>query len=124
MELAVAVRPVGASGAMCATWELMLGICEVGLMAGLMFIQGVYDHHMIRVYRKTRWSPEAIATSHSLGRVSLMIGFAKCWIGSAPPILRSSSRSSRVGWALGARLVETAPISGTPFEVGERQGEG
>ena len=63
-----------ATGAMRATWEMMLGICEVGLKAGLTQIEGVYDHNMIRVYRKTRWSPIPIAQSRKAGTVPIYVG--------------------------------------------------
>lgn len=67
-------RTCTATGAMLATWELMLGICEVGLLAGLTQIQGVYDRSMIRVYRKTRWSPTPIASSKHFGPMPVYVG--------------------------------------------------
>jgi len=63
-----------ATGAMRATWDMMLGICEVGLQAGLSQIQGVYDQSMIRVYRKTRWSPVPIAESRKVGAIPIYVG--------------------------------------------------
>jgi acyl homoserine lactone synthase len=67
-------RDVTATGAMRTTWEMMLGICEVGLMAGLTHIQGVYDQYMIRVYRKTRWTPRPLASTDRFGRATVYVG--------------------------------------------------
>lgn len=65
---------VTSTGAMRDTLELMLGICEVGQLAGLTFIQGVYDKSMLRIYKKTRWSPVTIAKSTTLGRLPVYVG--------------------------------------------------
>lgn len=62
------------TGAMRDTLELMLGICEVGQLAGLTFIQGVYDKSMLRIYKRTRWSPVTIAKSTTLGRLPVYVG--------------------------------------------------
>jgi len=67
-------QDITATGAMRTTWEMMLGICEVGLMAGLTHIQGVYNQYMIRVYRKTRWTPRPIASTARFGSVTVYVG--------------------------------------------------
>jgi N-acyl-L-homoserine lactone synthetase len=67
-------KEVSATGAMRTTWELMLGICEVGLLAGLTQIQGVYGESMIGVYRRTRWSPVPIARTERLGPLPVYVG--------------------------------------------------
>jgi acyl homoserine lactone synthase len=63
-----------ATGAMRTTWELMLGICEVGLRAGISQIQGVYDQSMVRVYKKTRWTPTPITRTGRLGSLPVFVG--------------------------------------------------
>lgn len=45
------------------TFELMHGGCEVAMMAGISQIVGVFDPFMLRVYRRTGWGPEIIASS-------------------------------------------------------------
>ncbi len=63
-----------ATGAMRVTWELMLGICEIALRAGISQIQGVYEEPMIRVYKRTRWSPVSIARTEKLGKLPVHVG--------------------------------------------------
>ncbi len=65
---------VSPTGAMRTTWELMLGICEVALLAGLTHIQGVYSESMIRVYKRTRWSPTPVAKSKQPGSPVIYVG--------------------------------------------------
>ena len=45
------------------TFELMHGGCEVAMMAGISQVVGVFDPFMLRVYRRTGWGPEIIASS-------------------------------------------------------------
>ncbi len=66
--------PYTATGARRPTFELMLGMCEVGLMSGDSFFQGVYDRTMTRIYRQTRWQPIEIATTAGLGPLPVYAG--------------------------------------------------
>ena len=43
--------------------EMLMGICEVGLMSGLTGIIGVYDPRLIRIYGRIGWRPEPLARS-------------------------------------------------------------
>lgn len=45
------------------TFELMHGGCEVAIMAGIEQVVGVFDPFMLRVYRRTGWGPEIVASS-------------------------------------------------------------
>jgi N-acyl-L-homoserine lactone synthetase len=45
--------------------ELMLGICETALIAGIAQILGVYDRRMVKIYRRIGWEPEVLATGQS-----------------------------------------------------------
>jgi acyl homoserine lactone synthase len=45
------------------TFELMHGGCEVAMKAGISQILGVFDPFMLRVYRRTGWGPEIVASS-------------------------------------------------------------
>jgi len=49
------------------TFELMHGGCEVAMMAGVEQVLGVFDPMMLRVYRRTGWGPEIIASTDQLG---------------------------------------------------------
>jgi len=49
------------------TFELMHGGCEVVLMAGVEQVLGIFDPFMLRVYRRTGWGPEIIASTDELG---------------------------------------------------------
>jgi acyl homoserine lactone synthase len=49
------------------TFELMHGGCEVALMAGVDQVLGIFDPLMLRVYRRTGWGPEIIASTDQLG---------------------------------------------------------
>jgi N-acyl-L-homoserine lactone synthetase len=60
--------------AMRVSWEINLGVCEVGLLAGLTQIQAVYDQFMIKVYRRTQWSPTPMAKSNRFGRLPVYVG--------------------------------------------------
>lgn len=66
--------PYTATGARRPTFELMLGMCEVGLMASVNFFQGVYDRTMTRIYRQTRWQPVEIADTAGLGNLPVYVG--------------------------------------------------
>jgi N-acyl-L-homoserine lactone synthetase len=49
------------------TFELMHGGCEVALMAGVEQDLGIFDPFMLRVYGRTGWGPEIIASTEQLG---------------------------------------------------------
>ena len=67
------VEPTGA-GVNRTTCELFLGMCEVGLQAGLSQIIGVFDRRMVRIYRRIGWSPDVISSSDKFGRAPLFVG--------------------------------------------------
>lgn len=56
------------------TFELMHGGCEVALMAGISQIVGVFDPFMLRVYRRTGWGPEIVATSNKTNPGPIHLG--------------------------------------------------
>ena len=60
--------------AMRVSWEINLGVCEVGLLAGLSQIQAVYDQFMIKVYKRTGWTPTPMAKSTRFGRLPVYVG--------------------------------------------------
>ncbi|HEX8168590.1 MAG TPA: acyl-homoserine-lactone synthase [Beijerinckiaceae bacterium] len=72
------------------TCELFLGLCEVGLRAGLSQLIGVYDPRMIRIYRRMNWSPDMISSSDKFGRTPLFVGL---WDVSAEALAAMRERS-------------------------------
>lgn len=52
---------------------LMLAGCEMGLRFGLEHSVGVFDAHMVRIYRSIGWSPEVVGTSGQ-GRDRISVG--------------------------------------------------
>jgi acyl homoserine lactone synthase len=52
----------------------MHGGCEVALMAGVEQVLGIFDPLMLRVYRRTGWGPEIIASTHQLGSSVVYFG--------------------------------------------------
>ena len=56
------------------TFELMHGGCEVALMAGISQIVGVFDPFMLRVYRRTGWGPEIVASSNKTDHGPIHLG--------------------------------------------------
>jgi acyl homoserine lactone synthase len=56
------------------TFELMHGGCEVAMKAGLSQIIGVFDPFMLRVYRRTGWGPEIVATSEKANPGPIYLG--------------------------------------------------
>jgi len=123
-----------ATGAMRTTWELMLGICEVGLRAGLSHIQGVYDQSMVRVYKKTRWTPAPVASTTRLGPLPVFVGLWEVDEETLLRMRRVSGISSSViePVASGRTLILEEPVNVTltpgehevhrsPVLVGDRQ---
>jgi N-acyl-L-homoserine lactone synthetase len=56
------------------TFELMHGGCEVALTAGVEQVLGIFDPFMLRVYRRTGWGPEIIASTDQLGPNTVYFG--------------------------------------------------
>jgi N-acyl-L-homoserine lactone synthetase len=56
------------------TFELMHGGCEVAMMAGITQVVGVFDPFMLRVYRRTGWGPEIIASSDQTNPGPIYLG--------------------------------------------------
>ena len=65
---------LGMHGINAVTAELLMGICEVALQAGIAQIVGVFDRRMERIYKRGSWSPEVIARSTGLGHGNLAVG--------------------------------------------------
>lgn len=61
------------SGLHRVTTALLLGICEVGLQSGIEHIVGVFDHRMIRIYRRGGWAPEVVGKSGE-GKTAVHLG--------------------------------------------------
>jgi acyl homoserine lactone synthase len=90
IEPAIATSRFTPTGLCLTTHELMLGICEVGMMAGIEQILGVFDAYMIRIYRRTGVSPEIIARSNKLPTGTIYIGL---WEVSERSLLALRGRS-------------------------------
>ncbi len=56
------------------TTELLCGIVEVGLMAGLDFIVSVFDAHMLRVLRSAGYAPDLLGHPRKIGSVTTHAG--------------------------------------------------
>jgi acyl homoserine lactone synthase len=52
----------------------MHGGCEVAIMAGIQQVVGIFDPFMLRVYRRTGWGPEIIASSDRTGHGTIFVG--------------------------------------------------
>lgn len=65
---------LGPQGIADVTSELLIGICEAGLYAGISQIVGVFDRRMVRIYRRGAWSPEIIARSTGAGHGEIAVG--------------------------------------------------
>jgi N-acyl-L-homoserine lactone synthetase len=74
IEPAIATSRFTPTGLCLTTHELMQGICEVGILAGIEHIVGIFDRHMIRIYRRTGVSPEIIASSDKLPTGTIYVG--------------------------------------------------
>ena len=57
-----------------ATCELLLGICEIGLLAGVAQIVGVFDKRMVKIYKRAAWSPEIIGSSQDPAFEKIHVG--------------------------------------------------
>ena len=65
---------LGAHGINSITAELLIGICETALSAGISQIVGVFDRRMVRIYKRGGWSPDLIARSRGMGHGDLAVG--------------------------------------------------
>lgn len=79
------------------TFELMQGGCEVALQAGVSQVVGIFDQHMIRIYRRTGFSPEVIASSNRLETGTIYIGI---WDISEKALAALRERSGLTGSVL------------------------
>lgn len=83
--------------AMRVSWEINLGVCEVGLLAGLSQIQAVYDQFMVKVYRRTHWNPTAMAKSTRFGKLPVYVGL---WDVNADALMEMRRESGIAGSVL------------------------
>jgi len=74
IEPCVAKRRITPTGLCKTTFELMQGGCEVAMMAGVEQIVGIFDHLMVRIYRRAGWAPEIIASTDRLGSDTIFVG--------------------------------------------------
>jgi N-acyl-L-homoserine lactone synthetase len=74
IEPAIIHGRVSGSALRRTTFELMHGGCEVALMAGVEQVLGIFDPLMLRVYRRTGWGPEIIASTDQLGSSVVYFG--------------------------------------------------
>ncbi len=76
-------------GVQSVTMELLLGICETGLTAGVEQIVGVFDRRMIRIYQRGGWSPELVGENGE-GRDRVYLGLWDVSEASAASIRKAS----------------------------------
>jgi acyl homoserine lactone synthase len=74
LEPAIATNRFTPTRLCLTTFELMLGIGEIGMMAGIEHVIGIFDRNMIRIYRRTGVSPEIIARSDKLSTGPIYFG--------------------------------------------------
>ena len=79
------------------TFELMHGGCEVAMKAGLSQIIGVFDPFMLRVYRRTGWGPEIVASSDKANPGPIFLGI---WDVSEASLQSIKDRSGITGSVL------------------------
>lgn len=87
-------------GVHLATSELLLGICEVALSAGVDQITGVFDRRMVRIYRRVGWNPVVIGRSETAGAEPIMVGL---WDATDRALATMRARSG-----IGESVLETA----------------
>jgi acyl homoserine lactone synthase len=81
-------------GVSAITAELLIGICEAALNAGILQIVGVFDERMVRIYRRGGWSPEVIARSVGAGHGAVSVGL---WDVSEVALERMYERAGLLG---------------------------
>ncbi len=74
IEPAIASKWLTPTGLCRATFEVMQGALEVAMQAGVEQILGIFDHAMLRVYRRVGWSPEIIASTDRVGKHVIHVG--------------------------------------------------
>jgi len=55
--------------------EILCGICEIGLLAGLTHYVAVYDGRMARIFDRVQGQPEILGTPRQIGKVMTYAGF-------------------------------------------------
>lgn len=56
------------------TFELLLGLTEVGMMVGIDFVVSVYDARMARIFRSAKCTSTIIGTPQRIGKVKAYAG--------------------------------------------------
>jgi acyl homoserine lactone synthase len=74
IDATIATNRLTPTGLCRTTFELMQGGTEVALRAGVEQVVGVFDRNMIRIYRRTGFAPEVIASSDKLRTGTIYIG--------------------------------------------------
>ena len=90
------------------TFELMYGGCEVALMAGIEQVLGIFDPLMLRVYRRTGWGPEIIASTDQLGPQVVYFGI---WDVSEASLVAIRERSGITGSVLEQSVPEIKAVA-------------
>lgn len=77
--------------------ELLIGICEAALKAGIAQIVGVFDERMVRIYKRGGWIPDVIARSKGVGHGRVAVGL---WDVSESVLeeMRSKTQSQESLW--------------------------
>ena len=84
--------------------EILMGICEVGLMSGLTGIIGVYDPRLIRIYGRIGWRPEPLARSTRYDSGPIYVGI---WEVSQQALAGMRARSG----------IDYSVLDAAPFDV-------
>ena len=90
------------------TFELMHGGCEVVLTAGVQQVLGIFDPLMLRVYRRTGWGPEIIASTNDLGPNVVYFGI---WDVSEANLMSIRERSGLSGSVLEDTTLSTRAVA-------------
>lgn len=84
------------SGLNVATCELLAGIVEVGLKAGLQFVVSVYDARMARILKHAGCPAEVIGTPQRIGKVMTYAGLFEISAAMLASIHKASGLASFV----------------------------
>jgi acyl homoserine lactone synthase len=90
------------------TFELMHGGCEVAMMAGIEQVVGVFDPFMLRVYRRTGWGPEIIASSDRTNHGPIFLGL---WDVSEASLMSIRDRSGIKDTVLEAQSLPSMEVA-------------
>jgi len=74
IEPTIAKSRLTPHGLCLTTFELMQGGTEVALMAGVEQVVGIFDNYAMRIYRRTGFGPEIIASSDKLETGTVYLG--------------------------------------------------